>query len=1598
MTETPNDTEHSDATPRGEDHAGEQFVGERFFGRKMDGADFTGAELTRALFKRASFKGATFSDASLCGAQLTHVNLVGARLTGADLRGAQLTNVDLTDADLTGANLVGATLKGVNLDRARLGNAKLTGAHVETGSFTSTDLTATNLDGAALESATFKGARLHETSLQGARLGRSTLEDCELDGCDLAGAVVDTSLFKGTTWNNCNLYGAQFHKTRFRGIEIENCDAAGCRFEDCTGLTLDAEMELAENGALLHPNVGAKFWRMLKENRKLQLVVLGSVATALALSVLLVSTPTLWPTWALVSHMENLSNDPPNDQWCDEYVGFGEILAQRSMENVARHTQLLSVAAHCYGDNEKHEEAERTYLRCIEIAANSTRDLHAARLELARYYVMVNRMDEAEEVAREIADDPHADATARLNGLRLREDIQRQRGGAGTAPRDWVDLQVRIAEEILANDYETHTAGMLMETPAELFVWGERELADRLLAWAVPPLSDDDYWSQVSRAMQLAAQLSREESALELTEYLLESDRFSKGLYRALLTHETAVLLAQKGEAGAIAALFDGMEETADLELDQVRAVVAVRSFLDENKPIKALEATAGLAENAGDLPPPLMEIVVWARADANLAADKEEAAIEALRPLVAALDEQDAIDRTTARLVELSGNLEQPSLLAQMIESVGNPVLGEFGVVREILMTTLAQEAEAGTLATDDPRLAQLLDNEDSWVAERAMQLMLQSATTTGDQAAAIEQLTQRARQASGESRLRFALVVMDAEIGRSNAAAAIQIAEELKLQDAATGETRARLFEILIRASLSTGDDESAAAWLLLAGQSTPPIEPNQLGEMIRQIAMYHSEHGNTAAALELLRENVALIQPSRSDSPLFGEYLYLLYAVGDDATAEALLKQLGAEASACVVEYERASALARAGKTSTDRARLIETCNRADADDSTRLQVAKYLEEAGATGEILKLIEGVRLDQLSVWDRTTAATLKADCLFATDQREEAVKLLETEYTILVDGESRGSLTSSLVRFHAELEDDDGVVRVYSRFAEDHPGHLFQELWGQTSQALVELDEVDRIESLASKAEWSDMMRAAMAQREIRVLLDARSFPQAWTFLDDKMEIAHEAQTQEQLLSWGREVRDESGDQQRYLAFLGQLGKAVPEGSPMASRIALEEAETLSYSGQSVEALARLTPMLDDTMDEDTRQRIVLLYARTIGRTKSLAEIEAALKGLNPQHMTPALAQMARLEAAAGLEERGQHGDARTVLAPLAGTPLAESVGANYYHIVVSAWTEDGLYDEALELPKRFPAGPGLAGCSADLQVAGGLPLESPAFAKLHARILETCNLSSFSPNEFMSLADATANTSPDEALAMLARYRAEAQLTEGEAHSIDVGQARLLAGKGQHSQAREILRRIIEDSSDSWVVTGAVGALLQGASAEEAALSPAEVGGDVDRALAKVPAGSDEAIQIRRDMVQFHMQSGRQRDALKWQEDVVACFTEANTGRGHALMELARLEMSTNGPRSSSWSRHADEAYELASGDEDLRRRIEVLRSAAKVAGTSISRVGTALEPSLKGIEEHERADFISSVADELEYTLHDSERAEAVRNWNTQPAPE
>ncbi len=1599
MTETPINTEHNDIAPAaGEDHAGEQFVGERFFGRKMDGADFTGAELTRAQFKRASFKGATFSEASLCGAQLIHVNLAGARLNGADLRGAQLTNVDLTDADLTGANLVGASLKGVNLDRARLGEARLTGADVETGSFTSTDLTSTLLDGAALESATFKGARLHETSLQGARLGRCTLEDCELDGCDMAGALVDTSLFKGATWSNCNLYGARFHKTRFRGIEIDDCDAAGCRFEDCTGLTPDAEMELAENGALLQIAVGAKLVRMLKENRKLQLAVLVTVAAVLALCVLLVSTPSLWPTWALVSHMEGMSNNPPHDHWCDEYVELGEILATRSMENVQRHNQILVVAAHCYGDQENHEDAERIYLRCVEIASNSTRELHAARLELARYYVTINRMDEAEDVAREIADDPRADATSRLNGLRLREDIQRQRGGAGTAPEEWIALQVRIAEEILANDYETQTAGMLMETPAELFVWGEWELADRLLAWAVPPLSDGDYWSQVSRAIQLADLLDREESALELTEYLMKSERFSEGLYRALLAHETAMLLADKEDTEAIDSLFEGMEETADLELRQVQAVVAVRSFLAADEPAEALAATADLAQNPEELPFPLMELVIWASADANLATKKEEAAIEALKPLVAALEEQDAIDRTTARLMELSGSLEHPELLAEMVESVGNPVLSEFNVVREILLTTLSQEAEAGTLAMDDPRLLQLLDSEDGYIAERAMQMLLRTATAHGEQAAAIEQLTYRAREAAGMTRVAFGLAVMDAEIDRSNAAVAIQLAEELELLGVATGETRARLYGTLIRASLSTGDDEGAVAWLQLATQSTPPIQPDQLGEMIRQIAAHRSERGNPADALALLRANEALIQPTGTNDPLFSDYLYLLYAAGDEANAEAQLTRFGAVASACAVEYQRAAALARAGKAGADHERLVEACARADADDTTRLHVATYLQQAGATAEVLELLEGMKRDQLNLWDRMTAATLEARCLFATDRREDAVNLLDREYVVLVDGESRGSITSTLVDFHAELGDDDGVVRVYSRFASDHPGHLHQGMWDQASRALIQLDAADRVEALASKSEWDEAMQATLAAHEIRALLDSRGFTDAWDFLDRQLKEDPGGQAQEQLLGWAREVRDGSGDNTRFLAFLEDLGEAVSDGSPMASRVALEEADALGSMGRSDEALERLAPLLDDPMDEGTRKRVVQLYARMLGRTQATAEIEAKLAGLSALNLGPAVTQMARLEAAGGLVEQRRHGDARKVLGPLAGTPLAESVGSNYYHIVISAWTEDGLHDEAAELPSRFPGGSSMPGCTAELLVVGALPLETQAFAKLHARILETCDLGALSPNEFMSLVDATAATNADEALAMLGRYSAEAQLTVGEAHTVDVGRARLLTGKGQHAQARDILRRIIGESSDTWVVTGATSALLQGASVPDAGLTPTELQKDVDSALAKVPKGSDEAIQIHRDVVQYHLQGGRQKDALKWQQDLVAAIDGTNGGLGYELLQLARLELTTSGPSSSSWKRNLDEAHELAAGDTELRQNVEVLRTAAAVAGTSTSRATAVVEPALMGMEAEEKTSFIHRIADELEYTLGESERSQAVRGLASQSEPQ
>ena len=1582
----------------GDDRSGETLVGERFFGRKMDGTNFSEADLTRASFKRTSLQGALLTDASLCGAQLTHVNLAGASLDGANLQGALLSNVDLSDADLTGANLVGATLKGVNLDRANLTDAQMSGTLVETASCSETDLSSTRLDGMSAENASFSQARFTGAGLQGAQLSRCSLDECSLEGCDLSGATVETGLLKNSILRDCLLHGTLFQKVRFRDIEVESCDARGCSFDDCSGLTADVEMELSETGAILSPSIGSRGWRIIRGNRRVQLSLLIAFAVVLAIVVVVLSVPSLWPSWALVARMESLTNDPERSRWCGDYIDLGEELADRTMDDVGRQNALLSALANCYSAEEKEEDAERVLNRRIEIASTGQpTDSLSARLDLAKFFAAASRNTEAEEIVEGVIEDPRAPILVRLDGLRILEQIFQQRGVDVSKPEDWIGLQVQIAEEILAIDEEIHTAGLLMDTPAQLYTWGKWEIADRLLERATPPISNQEAWTHASRALQSSSELGRQEETIAFTEYLLGTQRYSQGLYRALAVHAAAELLLTMDKPEAIEGLFEELEGEPDDELLLVRSIVDIRRHLAEEDVEAALKIAEAVAPGEKAVPFPLLEKLVWARVDANLAAERETVAVEALTPLLEALDGQDSFSSLNAKLVEMSAGLENPQLLAELLKSVENPWLSEANALQDVMFSSLVREAEAGTLALDDPRLLEMMDSTETWVAESAVQLMLQSATGSGQDAEAIAFLRARAKNKTGDHKIFLGLALVDAELNQGNPHDALQSAEELGLDKAITGEARHRFLDLMIRASLAEGNESAASERLQQARDLVPPVSADFLAGMVLQITQHQAENGKIAEALQLVQETRAELNPPMESDLLFREQLYLLYLLNRDEEADVLLAQYAQEVSACDVQYEKVSSLTRAGRQQSDAAPLVKACSAADAEDDVKLQIAMYLADDGHCEDSLAIVTQIVERNLPLNNQIDVAVLEARCLFQTGEQSDAMELLDDAYTKNVDADQRSRVTSMMIGFLEEQEDAPGIVDTYTRLTEDHPTAAGREIWEQASLGLIHLGEIDRIEALEGQPAWEEALHFTKSQAQFHELIEAGKFGEAWTFVGDQLAFARTLDDRDALLGWARETQQATSDDEKYLAFLGKLLDDVPAGSPIARSILLDQAEALRAGGNPKDAVALLRPVLDPEVAGDDHRSILQAYARSIGLYATPSEIEKELKALEAKGLTPELSQQTRLMAADSLLERNEYEAARTLLEPLAGVPLAGSLAAESYHVIIRAWVDDGLFKEAVDLPSRFPPGSSMTTCQVDLSLSQALPWESDESQKLRARILGSCALATLSPDEILAFVNGIANSDPDEATSLLKRYRSEVQLSQTEEFRMDIGQARLLASQGKWQPARKLLRAVIAESTEPWTITEATSVLLSGSPTAENGMDSKVVLEDVHKAIERVGAGTAESIQIHRDVAQYHLVAGRGTEAIKWQREAVAMMPEASMEKGYELLQLARLELSVDGSRSSAWKSHSDEAMKIATPGSPLWLELLVFQTAAQIAAASPGRAESILVNAQNGVPDGNRPEFAAAVSDGLDYSLNEPEKAQTVRDIATERWP-
>ncbi len=1572
----------TDAAP--EDHRGEELFRARLRSRQMDGADFSGASMPRAELNKVTLQRARFVETDLSGVQMTHVDLTDAVLTGADLRGATLNNVNLNGADLTGADLTGASLKGVKLSKATCKDACLVGATLETVEFEEAILDEAELDGAEVEGTTFKRVTFKEVSFQGFRAAQCVLEGCTLDGCDLSGATLDTLLVKEGVLRGCDLGGTLFSGAKFRGVDLQENDLEGCVFHQCQGLRL-FEPEIVRAGGEISLSSTARVMRVLRENRKAQIITAASVFALVTAVLVFLLVPSLWPSWYLLSRIEGVQQGPDQQQWCPRYTKLGELLAARDVGDVPRQNVALGTVAHCYSSGRSYEDAERIYKLRVDLASGMPDEKMIAMLELGRFYGQIEQLDDALDITGRVFDDPRSTVPHKLDALRLREDIFRQREQAKPDNEDWKELQVQIGETILAAQDENST--LLMSTPEELYVLGERDLADRLLTMTRPPLDHETAWALVDKALVRLRARDLDDEALDLMDHLADTERFTHDYPRSLLVYREALTWMDLDRAEDARASLEALAEEEAVPMVAARTLIEARLEMADGRADKVIE----LFDNAGieEAPTLLAEEAVWVKVDAYMALDREPEAVDTLFPLLQAVDDHDAAQRLMTRVESIAMALDDTDLMTAMLQRVDNPLFAETSSQQDVILATLGRKSRAGELSPDDPVVEELVRSSDGWIAVYTLQLVMESARISGDEEAAMAAVWKYARATKGAVRSDLGMMIIGEEVNAGRIQAALDAVDELQLWEHVQEHQRGRLYELLVRCSLVKGNLDEALSWLEKARLTEPPIEEGAETGIAMVIIAALQEAERWEEALSLAADGLSTAKVVDVRKQFRREVLLCQYELGRDAAADEEIGKQRAETSDCDGELMRMETLERAARGSTDYAVLTRACTQTDVSATTRLAAAGYLIERGDGDSCQAVLDTLDAAALPGESSLTYTLIGSRAAAAAGNPDQAITRLEAAYAELTEMELRQQLTQALLDIHAVAEDGEGIVAVYSRFAEDFPDKDHQYLWENAARTLLRLREDGLVAQLGGEPEWEQRIRDARAEVRIREHIEKGEYEEGWTAITELFAETTAIEDRNSLLWMAQELGNVSRDSEAYLAALESFEAQEDLGEELAFSVAQCKGEVLSNLTRYAEAAEALEPLVFSSAPLDQRVGVMSTYTRVLGQGGEGAEFEATLTALAGAGYTREQLISARLSLVDGLVARQDHAAAQVLLKPLEGTPLSEETVRQQYHIIMRAWIEVGMYDEAMAIPTKFPPAGGVTACELDALLLQAIPWGTDQSATLQDRMVANCPPAQLSLEAVQCLVGAMSATDPQAALTLLEKHQQQVSLPDKQADTLEILRARLLSQVDRKDESGKVLRGIVADSSDAWVVAEATNVLLGEVLASDESVSAGAAEKDAREALTKVDASGGEARQIYRALVNFHSARSRLSDAIRWQKKLLEMTPEMNEERGYELLNLANFELQKNGHRSSSWRGRVNEALKTTREGSTLHTDLKRMQLAGEVAGASTSRAESLLDKGLADVPDAEKERFAYGLCDDVEWRMGEQAKSATLR---------
>ena len=1499
--------------------------------------------------------------AALCGAQLARAKFVRVRLRGADLRGASLDgavleNVDLSGANLDGASLRGARMVGVRMVGGQLGGVDARGAWIESSEFR--DITGEGLDlsGSALHAVTLAkcalpGLRLDAASLRkvnaaelswtsgsavAVRASECAFRGCRLAEVDLRAAAFSEVELNGVTFFGCQLDGSSVSRSTLRAIEHSGGSVLHLRIDRCSGLDRGLEAALVQAGAVVRLGLARQLARRILEDPWLRKgVFLGAVVAAAALTAV-TANPSLQPTLALQLRLAALPLDT-DETACKSVIALGAPLLERAERLGPDEADLVERLVRCYQFAGQPDLAQAAIRAALDRPAPDANVLARVLLALGMSELAAGDTPGAEATLGRLSGLDVA-PVSRLAVLRFEAAILLNKRGPpspiapGSPPSDpWRDLVLRVVA-VLAEMPEPRSV-WLDRTAEDLFVLGEWERADALLA-SCRELDASAAWSHVRGGADQLVALDRSDLALAL----MRAQRTDGGIDTPREIESLAVelqLLQATGLPNEALAVLEmaaaQVDATYRCHAETMRGSLALAA----GRPDEAMAAVADCPLDPAWSKEQLSRYG-WLRADAYLALERHDEAVESLFPLLAAVSDHAEGASLAERLFAWSVKLPDPGAVRRLIERAANPHMPAGSNLGQQVISQLRLLAAANSLGCDDPQYLGLLGNGAEAEALEGLALVLQHAEAPAR--GEFECVLAPLRSLPDHGRSQRGLLAVAWHARGLGAPAALAVLEAHALDQSSDPEVRRRALELAVQLNVELGQIDSALKRFRQLVELAPAGHDESLRAAAWPLVDALQHAGNWSEAESVLAPLVAQGAP---DPDLLRESLTGLAGSRDERRFEAALTAGIRALGACAAETAATQARMDARIPPNNPASLQERC--ASAPSEQRARAAAVLVRAGLPGAAASLLASIDLrGATDDFAATVLGELAAAHALAGDA-PRGFTLLNAQYNRAATEPWHRRITWALIGLGG-VATGEQLVAAYGRYAGNHPGSVDYPLWELAAASLQSRGLESRIPDLAGTDAWQATFTSAGSTRGVQALIDAGNWDGAWTRWDVVAASAPNPAKTAELVFQAERLGAASGQHDRVLAALERLEGAAPKGSGVAARRELVLARTLGQLERHHDARERLSGALAGGVTADTKAEFLQLYGELIAAQPGSAHVAPALASLPIPMQKGPDDWLVRTAAARAALARQNGALALELLETLAGgSPNAEQSN-QLYPVLVPAYIGARSAAGVLELPARFGGDP----CAAWLAIVQHVPADDPAAPTALAKAQATCSPATISVEGALQVSQALARSEPAAALEFLRGVAGNANQWPVDRDRIELQRARLLVQSGNLAGGIAAMRKLASGPNPSGTLDACVELARTLASRAGSSSPVAEAEAETERCLVLFPDNADARTAILSAVVDGFRGTGMSAQAIAWQRRLVELQATPGERRAQALQQLAALELDLDPAKPpdsrTGWNGRVSEALAMVPNKGPLRDSLLVFALAFDVQATA------------------------------------------------------